>query len=351
MTFETKTTSLVVDQPLTAAPWYWRVSALKGETMQSLPSDTANFTVLALPSPTLTSPPDDANFELQDVVMDWDPVPGAKSYDLQVSTSQDFTVGTSLIETRTGIVGTRYSPIESYDNNQYYWRVRAVDLDNRATAWSPARSSFNRTWPNIPQLVYPAGPGNETAGTPMYFQWESVQHASEYELQLGTQVNFTTGTYESCRVAGTTYVPGQFAINTTGVPSTNRANEDCEPQVGQINYWRVRAARPTVPEVRGHPRRPGHLLRDPGLHLPAGELQQPVAGQRPERLHPDLVLDPRDRRRGVRRRGGKRLRRHPRQRHDALPVVDAPRRHAARPCRQPSTRGESRRRRPRARTR
>ena len=80
--------------------------------LQSLPSDTANFTVLALPSPTLVSPPDDANFELQDVVLDWDPVPGAKSYDLQVSTSQDFTAGTSLIETRTGIVGTRYSPID-----------------------------------------------------------------------------------------------------------------------------------------------------------------------------------------------------------------------------------------------
>ncbi|MDZ5663825.1 Ig-like domain repeat protein [Nocardioides sp. zg-1308] len=240
MSFETRTTSLVVDRPLSAAPWFWRVSALKGPTLQSLPSDTATFTVLPLPSPTRTSPPDDANLELQDVVLDWDPVPGAKSYDIQVSTSEDFTQGASLIETKTGIVGTRYSPATTYDNNQYFWRVRAVDLDDRATAWSPARSSFNRTWPDVPTLVFPAAPGNEVVGASIYFQWESVRHASEYEIQIGTQPNFTVGTFESCRVAGTTYLPGQFAVNTTGQPSTNRENEDCEPQQGQLNYWRVR---------------------------------------------------------------------------------------------------------------
>ena len=241
MSFDTKTTSLVVDRPLNAAPWFWRVSAIKGTNLQSLPSDTATFTVLALPSPARVSPPDDADLELQDVVLDWAPVPGAKSYDIQVSTSEDFTQGGSLIETKNGIVGTRYSPTTTYDNNQYFWRVRAVDLDNRATAWSPARSSFNRTWPDVPTLVHPATPGNEVVGDPMYFEWESVRHASEYELQVGTQPNFTVGTFESCRVAGTTYVAGQFAINTTGQPSTNRANEDCEPKTGQLNYWRVRA--------------------------------------------------------------------------------------------------------------
>ena len=157
-----------------------------------------------------------------------------------MSTSEDFTQGGSLIETRTGILGTRYSPTTTYDNNQYFWRVRAVDLDNRATAWSPGRSSFNRTWPDVPTLVHPAEPGNEVVGDPMYFEWESVRHASEYELQVGTQPNFTVGTFKSCRVAGTTYVAGQFAINTTGQPSTNRANEDCEPKTGQLNYWRVR---------------------------------------------------------------------------------------------------------------
>jgi hypothetical protein len=241
MSFDTKTTSLVVDRPLNAAPWYWRVSAIKGTNLQSLPSDTATFTVRALPAPARVSPPDDANLELQDVVLDWAPVKGAKSYDIQVSTSEDFTQGGSLIETRTGIVGTRYSPTTTYDNNQYFWRVRAVDLDNRATAWSPARSSFNRTWPDVPVLVHPAAAGNEVVGDPMYFEWESVRHASEYELQVGTQPNFTVGTFESCRVAGTTYVAGQFAINTTGQPSTNRQNEDCEPQTGRLNYWRVRA--------------------------------------------------------------------------------------------------------------
>ncbi len=48
-----------------------------------------------------------------------------------------------------------------------------------------------------------------------------------------------------------------FAINTNGQPSAFRENEDCEPQIGEINYWRVRPLdRPftkpgSVPGVQG----------------------------------------------------------------------------------------------------
>ena len=242
---ETASTSLVWPNPLPAgtianpADYYWRVTASKGSGLNSQPSPASRFIIGPLAAPTLTSPPSDPNFELQDVVMDWEPVPGAKSYDVEVALNQTFT---TIVESKTGITGTRYSPVISYDNDQYYWRVRARDLDNQPTPWTESLYDYNRTWPHQPQAVFPAETGIETVTTPIYFEWTSVPHASEYEIQLSTTPGFTELTTSSCRTAGTTYTPGMFAINTVGngIPSTLRFEEDCEPRPGTVNYWKVR---------------------------------------------------------------------------------------------------------------
>lgn len=239
-TYETKSTSLVVPDPLGAGDWFWRVVAAKDNNLKSEPSASRSFVISAIKSPVITSPPDDADFELTDVVLDWAPVPGAVSYEVEVATNTDFSQG-SLIERRTGVRGTRYSPPTTFDNNQYYWRVRAIDTAGLPTPWTEARYNFNRTWPQKPTPVYPASAGTEQVPAPLYFQWTPVAHASEYEFQIGTQENFSVGTFASCRVAGTTYTPNMFAINTTGIPSEFRENEDCWPVTGEINYWRVRA--------------------------------------------------------------------------------------------------------------
>ncbi|WP_231249478.1 Ig-like domain repeat protein [Nocardioides furvisabuli] len=241
--YTTSSTSLVVPDALPAgttanpADYYWRVTASKGSGLNSFPSPASRFIVGPLPAPVITAPPSSPNFELQDVVLDWEPVPGAKSYDVEVALNQDFT---NILKSETGIQGTRYSPPVSYDNDQYYWRVRARDLDNQPTPWTASLYDFNRTWPDKPQAVFPAEPGAETVENPVYFEWTSVRHASEYELQVSTTPGFSEGSTRSCRTAGTTYTPGMFAINTTGIPSAFRENEDCEPTPGTINYWHVR---------------------------------------------------------------------------------------------------------------
>lgn len=242
-TYTTSSTSLVVPDALPSgtvanpADYYWRVTASKGSGINSAPSPASRFIIGPLPAPAITAPPSSPSFELQDVVLDWQPVPGAKSYDLEVALNQDFT---NIVESKTGIFGTRYSPIVSYDNDQYYWRVRARDLDNQSTPWTESIYDFNRTWPQTPQTVFPAAAGNETVLTPIYYEWTSVPHASEYELQVSTTPGFSPGTTDSCRTAGTTYTPGMFAINTNGIPSAFRENEDCEPTPGTLNYWKVR---------------------------------------------------------------------------------------------------------------
>lgn len=238
--YTTKNTSMVVPIPLGDGDWFWRVTASKGIGLNSPLSEERRFVVSPLSPPTITSPPDDATQTLQDVVLDWAPVPGAASYDVQVSSEAGFSQGAALIDSKTGILGTRYSPVVTYDNASYFWRVRAIDMSGQATPWTAARSSFTRNWPDRPTAVFPAAPGAEDVPAPLYFQWTSVAHASEYEIQVGTQANFTVGTFASCRVTGTTYTPGMFAVNTTGNLSQPRINEDCKPQAGAINYWRVR---------------------------------------------------------------------------------------------------------------
>ncbi|MBD3926980.1 Ig-like domain repeat protein [Nocardioides cavernae] len=239
-TYTTASTSLVVPINLVEGDWFWRVTATKGAGLNSLASEEQRFVVSPLGVPVITSPPDDSTQTLQDVVLDWNPVPGAASYDVQVSTEAGFSQGAALIDSQEGILGTRYSPDVTYDNASYFWQVRAIDMSGQATPWTQARFSFTRNWPHRPMAVFPADAGIEDVPSPLYFQWTPVPHASEYEIQVGTQANFTVGTFASCRTAGTTFAPGMFAVNTTGILAPPRNNEDCKPQAGQVNYWRVR---------------------------------------------------------------------------------------------------------------
>ena len=245
--FTTETTSLVVTQPLSLGDWFWRVIATKGPGVVSEPSNSSSFWIEPLAAPVITGPlgpQPNVSPDVLDVVLDWDKVPGAVGYELQVATNIDFTAG-SIVEDRTGtqkrLVGTRYSPPITYDNNGYYWRVRAVDTAGNSSGWARSQVDFNRQYELSPELVYPAD-GATNVPDPLYFDWNAVRNASEYEIWVGSDENFSPNTYNSCRVAQTTYTPGLFAINDTDLVNVlpNRINEDCDPKPGVTNYWRVR---------------------------------------------------------------------------------------------------------------
>ena len=142
--YTTKITSLVVPDPLIVGTYYWRVIATKTTGIVSQPSATSSFSVQPLAAPTQTYPPNSVDFKVQEVVLDWAPVTGAKSYDVQVATDAAFT---NIIDNATGIVGTRYSRAISLDNNQYWWRVRAIDLLGQATPWTTSQNGFRRNYP------------------------------------------------------------------------------------------------------------------------------------------------------------------------------------------------------------
>ncbi len=233
-TYSTQTTSLVIKEPLEAGDYYWRVTASFGSGVVSEPSYDASFDVEPLDPVVLTSPEDDPNTEVTDVVLDWEPVPGAQYYQLRVARDADFN---TIIDNQTKVFGTRYSPATTYNNAQYYWQVRAVDLAGKPTQWTTVQNSFGRVWRDRVEPIFPVGDvaSPEHFGGEPYFQWTPVPHASHYQLDAGSDANFSPGTYTTCLVAGTTYTVGNLAFN-----GTQRANEKCAFVPFGVTYWRVR---------------------------------------------------------------------------------------------------------------
>jgi hypothetical protein len=224
--YTTKTTSLVVPDPLTTGDWFWRVTAVKGTGLISLPSAVSSFVINPVSLPTITYPVDDVTRAIEDVVLDWSPVPGARTYDLQVATDDDFN---NVTLTVTNVYGTRYSPPVTLRNDQFYWRVRAVDLAGQQTPWTESKFGFQRQWLDKTTLLYPAGtedaPGATNTSMPFY-EWTPIQHAAIYELYTSGDPFFSTGV-DKCSTAGTTYVP--------------RSSSDCGFRTSGVTYWQVRA--------------------------------------------------------------------------------------------------------------
>jgi len=231
--YTTQASSYVVPDPLVATVYYWRVRATLGGGIVTEWSPNRSYQMGGLEKPVLTSPSDSAQAKpLQDVVLDWEPVLGAKTYNLQISTDRNFN---TLDDVRTGVMGTRYSPPTTLDNDQYYWRVTPVDGAGNTLDWDAVDVwEFRRNWPFQPQLEYPAD--QSTVGDPFFYQWSPVKHASSYQVQLATSADFSANSIvDTCTTVQTTYIP---------------TSQDCFPQALGHYYWRVTAYdRPRNPPV------------------------------------------------------------------------------------------------------
>jgi hypothetical protein len=233
----------VLTQPQTIdQPFYWHVQAVDASGVVSDWSPTLSYSISWSNSrPTLLEPVDGDT--VQDVALEWMPVPGAATYQVQVSPNGDWANNTSF---DVIVKGTRYSPPTTLNNASYFWRVRARDagVPPNAGQWSE-EWQFTRSWPDIPVLSSPAG-GALDVETPTLV-WEPIPHASHYEVQVGTDVNFTEGTYTNCHTNHTAYTPyvqESPSIGTAPAPPTGgcggTSNSTFKLHPGVQYFWRVR---------------------------------------------------------------------------------------------------------------
>lgn len=284
-TYSTSTTSFVVPNPQENGNYWWRVRAQLGSGINTLSSSEWSYNVGPLPvvGPVNLEEPDLVTrpFEDQvldgaysrnhpaciegtetecfgDIVFDWEPVDGAVSYDIRVSTDDSFD---SVIDQRV-VKGTRYSPIPTYDNDDYWWQVRARDIFGKAQEWNEVRiRQFRREWSPAPTAIHPAASDPLVSSDDFYFEWSPVRLATRYRLDVGTDVNFSPTTYESCFTTQTTFASGYVA----GQPWPNLLPDRCMPTPGVTHYWRVKALDgPRAPEVQGIYSEPVRFIYDPG---------------------------------------------------------------------------------------
>ncbi len=122
--------------------------------------------------------------------LDWNDVPTATSYKLQVSANSGFT---SFVINDSSLTASQYtvpSGVLSY-NVQYYWRVYAKNT----VGYGPASTVFNFTtilpMPLAPGLLFPV---NNSTGNELNLNlvWNKPQYSAGYNVVLATDAGFTT---------------------------------------------------------------------------------------------------------------------------------------------------------------
>ncbi len=215
-------TSLTVDNQLANSTLYfWRVRAI-GPSGTSNWSGTFRFTTqLGLPDQvTLISPQDEFINARPGFEFRWQDVPGVESYDLQVSTSLDFS-NRVIDETLTD---NQYSETQNLDfSTTYFWRVRASNSTG-TTDWSEVWS-FTTIIEKPEAVTVNVLPGDNQNQIPLLadFIWEPSARASDYTIQISKDENFST-------------------LPISGAVSSPEYNNVIPLEPAQVYFWRVRAS-------------------------------------------------------------------------------------------------------------
>ena len=118
----------------------------------------------------------------------WTPVTGAAWYDVQIGHDKKFAT-TFDYQQLDANLGTSYT-IPGMPDDEFFWRVRAINSANTYGPWSAVWSfTVDTTPPDAPELV---GPAEETRMTNRKFklEWSKVSDAARYELQIDTDPSF-----------------------------------------------------------------------------------------------------------------------------------------------------------------
>ena len=170
--------------------YYWQITPVDATGHRGTPSRVGKFG-WAWPSTTSTEVvdlnPDPRVFEPE---FKWGAVPGAARYEVEVSSASGFPAGSKWCCGET-ILGTSFVPTSVLANNEYFWRVRAIDANGNAGVWNEGPSfvkAFDSTTPTIENLTMTDTSGNPistpdpTTSEPLV-TWSPVPGASTYEVQ------------------------------------------------------------------------------------------------------------------------------------------------------------------------
>jgi photosystem II stability/assembly factor-like uncharacterized protein len=205
--------------------YYWRVNAVNAAGTGPW-SAVFNFTtVFGIPSaPVHLSPLNNAIDVSLTPLLDWVDDISATSYKLQLSIDSTFT-NPPILDT-TGFAVSQVSvPAGLLVNvTSYFWRVQTTNSIGTGPFSTPWKFTTILAPPGAPQLVDPPNNSFNISTTPV-LDWDSVQYATTFRIQLSTEPGFGT---TLINIGGLTFsqynVPGGILLNNV------------------TYYWRVNAS-------------------------------------------------------------------------------------------------------------
>ena len=194
--------------------YYYKVRALKSDGTAGAWSSVVSVTYKqTLPAPTVTG----GNDSQGRPTLKWKAVTGAAKYEVYRARSMNG----DYIKYST-VTGTSYTNTSYIENgNTYYYKVRALDANGTAGAWSSVVSvTYKQTLP-APAVTG----GNDSQGRPT-LKWKAVSGATKYEVYRArskdgtyTKYSTTTGTAytnSSYLTSGATYYYKVRALDANG---------------------------------------------------------------------------------------------------------------------------------------
>lgn len=152
--------------------WYWRMASVSDKGERHLWGPPQSFQVRPLPA---APPPGETRTEAGKVHLAWLPVAGAEQYELELGKTAGFE--TPLAQQKSA--ATRASL--TLKPGKYLWRVRGLEGDGQAGAWSQAN----------PVVMLPEAPTALQArieGDALLVQWQGETPA--YRVELATDPAF-----------------------------------------------------------------------------------------------------------------------------------------------------------------
>ena len=167
--------------------------------------------------PSLKSPANAALASGYRPKLDWGDASYANHYQLQLSTGTSFS---DLVPDPLIVPVSEYTPTADLTvNTTYYWRVRTLNSNGVASNWSKV-FSFRTPLPP-PNLTEPANLSSPSSLLPT-FQWNTVNGATSYAVQVSSSPSFTSSTINAS-VSASPFTP-----------TSNLA-------ANKILYWHVQA--------------------------------------------------------------------------------------------------------------
>ncbi|MFK7785555.1 MAG: fibronectin type III domain-containing protein [Crocinitomicaceae bacterium] len=121
--FSSSQSTTTIPNLLPNTVYYWRVRASDGVTWGQY-SSPWSFTTNTLENFSLLLPPNNSiNQPFASLTFDWSDVSGATGYEVEIDSSQTFTVNPQIFSSTT----SSYTVINLNEGTAYFWRVRATD--------------------------------------------------------------------------------------------------------------------------------------------------------------------------------------------------------------------------------